>query len=353
MSPLGRRSLFALCTAVMTAVPRLPGHAEFRGTPTLGGQEEWAEFKRRYLEPSGRIIDTGNRNVSHSEGQGWALVLATAYDDQPAFDLIYRWTRRELRRPYDSLTAWSWKPDRPRAVEDTNNATDGDIFIAWALSRAAHRWKRPELREEARAIAQDLHRLCVRDVDGRAVLLPAAFGFQHPGYVVVNPSYYIFPAFPVLAQLHPEGRWDELHRNGLELLRDARFGRWGLPADWVRLADGQRPRPAWGWPPRFSYDAIRVPLYLSWAGRQDEPAAQAALSFWTAFPGGMPAWTEFTANSIAPYAADTGMRSIALLVADPAARARDLPPVNAASDYYPAALTLLSRLAAFERPPMA
>ncbi|MCQ4163027.1 glycosyl hydrolase family 8 [Roseomonas sp. GC11] len=348
----GRRSLLALSTLMLAATPRLPGHAEIRSAPTPTGLEQWEEFKQRFIAPIGRVVDTGNKDCSHSEGQGWGLLLAASFDDQAAFDRILSWTRAELRRPYDSLTAWSWKPNRARPVEDSNNATDGDLFIAWALARAGRRWGRPALVEEARAILRDLDRLCVREVDGRPVLLPAAFGFEHPGYLVVNPSYYVFPAFPALAQLHPQGRWMALYEGGLDLLRQARFGRWGLPADWVRLASGERPKPAWGWPPRFSYDAIRVPLYLNWAGLGEEPAARAALSFWTAFPqSGMPAWTDFRGDSIAPYTADPGMRAVALLVADPEARTTDLPAVRLAPHYYAAALTLLSRLAAFERPP--
>lgn len=348
-----RRSLLAVSALLLTAAPRLSGHAELIVEPTMAGAQEWADFKRIYMTPAGRVVDTGNKDQSHSEGQGWAMLLATAFDDEATFDRVHAWTRAAMRRPYDSLCAWSWKPDRTRPVEDMNNATDGDLCMAWALYRAAKRWKRPELLDEARLIARDLHRLCVREVEGRAVLLPAAFGFEHSGYVVVNPSYYVFPAFPAMAALMPEGRWADLHRNGIELLREARFGRWGLPADWVRVATGERPKPAWGWPARFSYDAVRVPLYLAWAGLGDEPAAQAALKFWTSSPSSMPAWTEFGSNGVSPYAADHGMRAIAQLVADPRARTDELPQVRQAPHYYAAALTLLSRMAAFERPPTA
>lgn len=32
--------------------------------------EAWSAYKGAFLDPGGRVIDTGNGNISHSEGQG-------------------------------------------------------------------------------------------------------------------------------------------------------------------------------------------------------------------------------------------------------------------------------------------
>ncbi|HMP62965.1 MAG TPA: glycosyl hydrolase family 8, partial [Phenylobacterium sp.] len=96
---------------------------------TVNGEVDWREFKRRFLAADGRIIDTGNGGISHSEGQGFALLLAQAHGDRRAFDLIWGWTRRTLQRP-DGLFAWRYDPRENPAVNDPNNATDGDIFLA-------------------------------------------------------------------------------------------------------------------------------------------------------------------------------------------------------------------------------
>lgn len=48
----------------------------------------WAQYKHRFLLPEGRIIDTGNHNVSHSEGQGFGMLLAVYNNDRPTFDLL-------------------------------------------------------------------------------------------------------------------------------------------------------------------------------------------------------------------------------------------------------------------------
>lgn len=351
-SNLTRRGMVVLGTALLAAFPRKARNSESSPLPRLHDAGEWQDFQRLYMTAEGRIVDTGNRNNSHSEGQGWGLLLAEAFGDEACFNRILAWTQREMRRPYDALYCWAWRPDRPNPVEDPNNATDGDIFIAWALSRAARRWARPELLEVSRAIVRDLHGACMREVGGRRVLLPAAFGFEHPGHVVLNPSYYVFPAFAELAALMPGGAWPRLREDGLALLRQARFGRWGLPADWVQLPRdaGASLQPATGWAPRFSYDAVRVPLYLAWAGLSDEPVVQSAAHFWSEnAPKPPPAWTEFVSDQLSPYTAGSGIRSIARLVQDKTARPEDMPRVREAPHYYGAALTLLARLAAFER----
>src|SRR4051812_34398211 len=67
---------------------------------------EWAKFKARFGSVDGRIIDNVNGGVSHSEGQGWGMLFAVAFDDPDSFDRIYTWTKRTLRRPTDPLHAW-------------------------------------------------------------------------------------------------------------------------------------------------------------------------------------------------------------------------------------------------------
>jgi endoglucanase len=351
---LTRRSFAGLAAVAVWGAGRTAGHAGFSVPQPPPNPTEWALFRDRFIMPNGRTVDTGNGDASHSEGQGWTLLMAEAHDDRATFDRVLLWTRRQLKRPYDSLHAWRWMPNRPMSVEDGNNATDGDIFIAWALSRAARRWKQPELQAMSTAICADLERLCVREVAGRTVLLPAAQGFERRDHVVVNPSYFIFPAFADLAATEGEDSpWNSLYQDSLALLREARFGRWGLPADWLQLPrQGGRPLPATGWAPRFSYDAVRVPLYLAWGGLAMEPAARAAVEFWTsASLPYQPAWTEFAGDKLAPYPIGPGHRAIAALAGHPVGPVA-LPSVRDAADYYAGALVMLSHIALAERLPL-
>lgn len=349
-----RRSFAILAAAAAWGAGRTTGHAEFSVAQPSPNMAEWALFRDRFITSSGRTVDTGNGGASHSEGQGWTLLMAEAHDDRVTFDRVLTWTRRQLKRPYDTLHAWRWMPNRPMAVEDGNNAADGDIFIAWALARAARRWREPELQAMSSAICADITRLCVREVAGRTVLLPAAQGFERRDHVVVNPSYAVFPAFADLAAIEGDDTpWKNLYRDSLALVREARFGRWGLPADWLQLPrQGGRPSPATGWAPRFSYDAMRVPLYLAWGGMGNEAVAQAAANFWT---GGnlpyQPAWTEFPGDKLASYPVGPGQRAIAALARTHVGPV-ELPSVRDTEDYYAAALVMLSHIARAERLPV-
>jgi endo-1,4-beta-D-glucanase Y len=309
---------------------------------------EWVLFRNRYLQPDGRIVDTANNGISHTEGQGWALLCAERAGDRASFDLILNWTNRTLSRRGDSLFAWRHRPDA--GVDDPNNATDGDLMIAWALLRAGQRWREPAYSAQGAAIGRDVLRLLVRQIGEEVLLLPGAAGFEQRDHVVVNPSYYAFPAFRALAQAVPDPLWLRIAADGLGLLRRARFGRWGLTADWVAVPKaGGRPTPAPGWPPRFSYDAVRVPLYLAWAGMAREPAGAGAARFWSdPAHGRLPAWADLSSDTTSPYLAPAGIQAIAQVIT--LRQSEDggtpaLPSVGEAKDYYSAVLTLLARLA--------
>ncbi|MEM8934264.1 MAG: glycosyl hydrolase family 8, partial [Acidobacteriota bacterium] len=247
---------------------------------------DWQLYRERFVTAEGRVVDSGNDGVSHSEGQGYALLFATAFDDRPTFELIWAWTNRHLQvRASDRLFSWQWTATE--GVTDTNNATDGDLLIAWALLRAGERWQVPEWLHSAREIAVDVRMSMVLDSPHGLMLRPGAEGFERPSGpgtdglgLVVNPAYWVFPAFPDLARLDPSPIWHQLTDSGLLLVDAARFGRWQLPPDWLAVptfpvqASGEPTRsvlspvtPADGFPPRFGYSAVRIPLSMHWAGR--------------------------------------------------------------------------------------
>lgn len=308
---------------------------------------EWQDFRRRHVSPEGRILDDGQGGISHSEGQGYGLLLALEAGDRASFERIAAWTATALRRPGDALHAWRHAPGLP---PDSNNASDGDLLIAWALLQGAARWRLPEAQQRASAIAADLLRLCTLEADGRLLLLPGAQGFTDRERILLNPSYYVFPAFLALAALGQGARWRRLAQDGVALLRQAQFGRWRLPADWFELPrSGGRPALSRAHPPRFSYDALRVPLHLAWAGLRQEPALRAAADFWYD-PGNpyRPAWADLRTDTIAPYAATPGIQAVARLAARSASgRPPGLRPPrpSEASGYYGAVLCFLCYLA--------
>jgi len=319
---------------------------------TDAGRAAWAAFQSRFVAPEGRVVDTGNGGVSHSEGQGWGMLVAVRADDRRGFARLFDWTRRTLQRPRDSLHAWRYRPDATLPVDDMNNATDGDICIAWALLEAGQRWGVTAYAEAGAAIGRDVLRLLLRRAASYSLLLPGLQGFERADHLVVNLSYYVFPAFPPLARAVPDAAWARLAADGLTLLRQARFGRWQLPPDWLQIGrkDGVL-APAEGWPARFSFDAVRVPLWLAWAGLRSEPALLRAHRFWTA-AAPPPAWVDLENDLPAPYGGSSGIGAL-IRLADPDPRSGPAHPtpreIVASSDYYATMLILLSAWAFKDR----
>jgi endo-1,4-beta-D-glucanase Y len=340
---------YRCCLAVLIAVSLLmPAPALAQATSLA---DQWVKYRDRFIAADGRVRDTGNQQISHTEGQGSAMLFAQAFDDRATFDRVWRWTQDKLRRPDSALFSWRWDPnDAAHPVSDANNASDGDILIAWSLSLAARSWNDRGYALEARRILADIREKLIDRVDGRLVLKPGTDGFKFDdGSVMVNPSYYIYPAFREFSRLDPSPVWPRLRRDGLSLLARARFGPWGLTTDWVTLTAGGRVSPAANLPPRFGFDAIRIPLYLVWGGAGTPQLLASERRYWDAFADAqkpVPAWIDVTNGSVAPFAAPTGFQAIIQL----ARQRRDpnpapLPEIGDQDDYYSASLTLLAGLA--------
>lgn len=309
---------------------------------------DWTSFKNRFVSSEGRVIDTGNNGISHSEGQSYGMLFAVAFNDQASFDLINGWTEKNLSRPTDALHIWRYLPNEKNPTPDDNNATDGDLLIAMAMSRAAALWGRPQDASGARAIAQAIREKLIANAGSRLVLLPGVNGFARKDDMIVNLSYYNFVAFNELNLIDSSPLWQVLALDGLALIEAARFGRWQLPPDWLSVSrTGGDLTIAADWPPLCSYDAIRVPLNLTWA--QNIPPAVAASfdNFWTTSASYQPAWANLRTNAVSTYAAAGGLLAVReiTLATSPQLGLPALPLVQQCTDYYSSALTLLCRIA--------
>lgn len=315
----------------------LPGCA--RAGPVPVGSGPWRAFAGRFLAADGRIVDSGNGGISHSEGQGYGMLLAEAAGDRDSFDRVWGWTSRTLKRPDMSLYSWRFDPAAPNGVSDTNNATDGDIGIAWALLRAARRWGASDYAAQSAAIRKAIRGNLVRQVGPRTVLLPGLQGFERSGSITLNPSYYVWPALDAFAAADGAAAWSGVIRGGERLILDARFGAAQLITDWVDVTNDGRVIPAVGRPARFGFDAIRVPLYLAWGRRR------AALAPYRSFWGGylarsapVPAWIDVTSGEQAPYALSDGGMAVVDIV-----NGRK-PRRVGSGDYYASALGAMANL---------
>lgn len=269
----------------------------------------WTAFKGSFVQPDGRVVDTGNNGISHSEGQGYAMILAANAADRDAFDRMFAWTEKTLVRPADGLFSWRYDPRGAVPVSDPNNASDGDMLIAWALMLGAARWRESHLSERAASIRAMLHEKMLHHVAGQTYLLPGVTGFVHDTRVTLNPSYYVWPALKLFRAADGGAKWDPVIRGGQTLLTRARFGPHNLPTDWVDVAPDGRMAPAKDRPPRFGFDAIRVPLYLSMVDqrRLAEPIAR----YWRSFGARpIPAWVDVQTGETAPYSLSSGAMAV-------------------------------------------
>lgn len=329
-----RRSVIGWATSTASALLVSPACASV--TPAL----DWQGFKARFVSPDGRVQDHEQGGVSHSEGQGFGLIFAVHSSDRQGFEQLWTWTQRTLQRPTDNLLSWRFSPGL--GVTDANNATDGDILVAWALLKARQKWREPAYGEAASQIMSAIAAKLVHTQAGRLLLLPGLEGFRPTdGSLVLNPSYYVFPALDAFAKHDRGGVWKQVIHDGLWLLRQARFGAWDLPPDWVKMApDGQlsldTPQA-----PRFGYDAVRVPLYLIWSRRGREPAVAAARKWWSTAPqsDSPPAWLDLQSGAQAEYEASPGLKQVIGLVRN------RLSHSGTPQGYYDAALSNLASLA--------
>lgn len=310
-------------------------------TPSASGAAapvSWSAFGRRFLDPSGRVIDNGNRGVSHSEGQGYGMVMAAFAGDRAGFTQLWEWTRTTLLRP-EGLLAWRYDPAATPPVGDPNNAADGDILVAWALGLAGTRWNQPAWLAQAAAMRAAILSRATVSLAGRRLLLPGVAGFAEGGRATLNPAYYVWPALDAFHQLAPGEGWDTIIADGTWLLTQARFGQHQLPTDWVELAADGSLRPAPGRSPWFGFDAVRVPLYAQLGGRSG--LARPAVEFWQARRGAgqmIPAWVDVTTGATADYAGSAGVEAIVALTAGGTA------PAALSEDYYAAVLQVLATL---------
>ena len=276
-------------------------------TPTMV-QHYWTDYTARFYQ-AGRIVDTGNDAVTHSESQGYGMLMAVAANDRERFDALWQWTQTHLQRA-DGLFSWRYRPcssaDK-QCVDDPNNASDGEVLIAWALLRAAKEWQHSVYHDAALQIIALIKQHLVVERNGYLLLLPGIDGFQSEGSTQINLSYWIFPAFTDFAQVTQDAFWLQLNSSGYQLVREARFQPEQLNPDWVVLENGQFSLDK-AVNQEFGFNAWRVPLHLIWQQNFDYALLIPYLQWWQAET--IPATVNLVTGEHAEYGATWGMQAV-------------------------------------------
>jgi len=317
----------------------------------------WQAWKTAYLQADGRVVDRLQSNASHSEGQGYGMVLATEFADHEAFRQMLDWAEMSLAIRGDGLLAWRYLPDAMDRVPDRNNASDGDLFYAWALLRASRKFSDRSYLARATEIATVLAEKCILPSPadtGELLFVPAVHGFVHDNSTVVNPSYLMPLAMRELGAATGVSALTLAAQHGEALT--LRLAQEGLVPDWIKITrDGIAP--AEGFSPNAGYEAMRIPLFLVWSGLHRHPAVQQMMRVYdrTVRPGTpVPTLIEPVSGVVLEASNDPGYRALAGLVSCAGRVGQigaDIPPFDPTQPYYPATLQMFAMIAANEVSP--
>ena len=326
------------------------------GNSAISDNELWGKYKKRFVLAEGRVIDTGNNNVSHSEGQSYAMLLAVHNDDEKTFRKLWDWTTRNLAVRDDGLFAWQYVPDQAEPVEDKSNSSDGDLIIAWAMLRAGKRWKNDEYLEISRGLLRSIRQNLIHQHENYTLLLPGPQWPIRKGAIVLNPSYWVYPALREIADFDPQPVWEKLIHSGIRMMQQIRFGPWELPSDWVAVKPDGSFHQDDEFPFMFSYDAVRIPLYMIWGGHRKKDLLRIYQAFWASTARGSRLVTSYGLSTnriiqqenVLAYQAINSLVSC-VITGKPATVLNNT--FHKYDDYYSATIFLITRLAATEQLP--
>jgi endoglucanase len=331
----------------------------------------WLAYAAQFILPDGRVIDNVNGGISHTESQGYGMLLAVAANDKATFERIWSFTQSTMYVREDGLGAWKYEPlsgstasvaaktatetPDPEAptgqITDTNNATDGDVLIAWALAEAGAAGFGGEYTARAKELSVALRSTVYNAGSLGLQMMPGKTGFsaeERGGQPVVNLSYWVFPAFDRLAVLAPQAMWPELTKSGMAHIKAAQNFAAALPSDWFALdVEKGAVAAAPGFDDAFSYNSIRIPLYLAMTGPKSRRVLRASFEQWFALEGPLKT-VGVNDRALRDTLSDPGYEAIRSLYKC-ATGSTPFPAATLTSldvNYYPATLQMLAIIAA-------
>ena len=236
----------------------------------------WQTFVEHFVQPDGRVMDASTpQHHSSSEGQSYAMFFALVANDRETFEKLWRWSENNLAQGdiKTHLPGWFWGLNEKGEwlLLDSNSASDGDLWFAYALLEAGRLWHRPDYIEAGQHLLRNVAHHEVATLPGLGkMLMPGRLGFIKPDLTApdqwqLNPSYMPIPILRRFAEVDPKGPWAQIAKNTATLIKAVSHN--GFVADWVTYrATGPKTGEFFVDPTKGdlgSYDAIRT--YM-WAG---------------------------------------------------------------------------------------
>ena len=147
------------------------------------------DFQKKFIVNNSYTIDPYNNNRVTSESQGYTLFLCVIYNKPKLFKSIWNWTKNHMQRK-DYLFSWEYN----KKIIDKNNASDGDLFIAYSLLEAYQKWRNPLYYYDFQKIFESVTKLFLPVLWNNSLdvlLFPAKYGFLKNNILTIFPSYYI------------------------------------------------------------------------------------------------------------------------------------------------------------------
>jgi endoglucanase len=283
--------VLVVCALLAGVVGVVVDHLRTGDDPAAQARAAGSAFLETYVDDDGRVVRRDEGGDTVSEGQAYALLVATALSDEERVRTVWAWTRRHLMRD-DGLLSWRWNDG---SVIDPASASDADLDAARALVLAGQRFADPALTAEgvhlAAAVLDDETAPVGRDrlapgssppssgygVDGSGTVLTAGSWVRAQPFTV-NPGYFSPRADQLLGDVTTDPRWAQMSRTQRAVAWQL-VGTGRLPPDWavVETAGGAEPAPGPpGTSPRFGLDAARLPVRMAESCDPDDRAVAAA-----------------------------------------------------------------------------
>ena len=223
----------------------------------------WQEYKTLFIAKDGRVIDRVNADITHTESIGYAMYLALQANDLKSFKKIHLWYKNNLAKNKFGLLSWEWgkRKDGSWGILDMNNASDGDLWIAYDNILMYERTKNNVYKEDAISLMKSIKKYLIVKQNGSLYLLPGKEGFEHKDSIIINLSYYLFFIFDKFRTYDKDAIWQQLQNDGISLLYKARFTPLQLNPDWISI-NKRNAKISLARNFSFGYDAIRIPYNI-------------------------------------------------------------------------------------------